>query len=107
MERMKGFGPSSQAGDSTEAMGRAKPPFIAVGHAEKISRQQPREEFLNQILGILSGVAFSANISVKRIPVSAAQRLQSRLCPRRRGVPRGQNHTPVCGREDTGLRLRW
>ena len=64
----------------------AKTAELRIDGIQPVLRQQPGEEFLGQILGIISPITFPANVSIKRVPVSAAQSLQSRLCPGRRGV---------------------
>src|SRR5688500_10516871 len=62
---------------------RSELPFVAVGHAQIISREQPREEFLSQVLGIMHIASFPPNVSVERIPVGAAQFLQRLMGLRR------------------------
>src|SRR5439155_7780298 len=84
---------------------RAKLSFVAVGYAEIISRQQPREELLSQILGIVSVITFSANISIKRIPVSAAQLLERvGRCGRR--IAAGRQDHAVWSRKGAVVRTR-
>ena len=86
---------------------RAKLPFVPVGDTEIIPRQQAREEFLSQILGIVSAVTFSANVTIERIPVSAAQFFQRLGGLRRRHVTSRQHDAPVRGGEQLSCRWTW
>src|SRR5439155_25220473 len=51
----------------------AKLSFPAFYPAQIVPRQQPRKEFLSEILCVVSRIALPAHVSVKWVPVSAAQ----------------------------------
>src|SRR5262245_39309525 len=52
---------------------------FAAELADEFVFHEPREKLLRQVLGVLCAAALAADISVKRIPVSAAERFQRSL----------------------------
>src|ERR1043165_10201767 len=80
---------------------RAELAFVPVGHVEVIARQQPSEKFLGQILAVVRAVTFSAQVSIKGIPIRPAQ-LVHRVGSLGRAVASsfGKN-TPVGRRKET------
>src|SRR6266498_4573071 len=55
---------------------RAEPAFLWMDLIEIVLLQQPREETLGQVFGVRRTVPLPANVSVERIPVTAAQLFQ-------------------------------
>src|ERR1051326_8251642 len=74
---------------------RAELTFASVGHAEIVSGQQPREEFLGQILSVVRCMALSARVSVERIPIRPAQLRQGLRGFWRIPLSRLKHHAPM------------
>src|SRR5262249_9441278 len=87
--------------EGTEQEG-AKLPLVAIGPPQIILREQSREEFLSQVPGVVEIITFPENVRVERIPVGAAELLQSlvslsrfRLATRQHDAPMGREE-PTC-----------
>ena len=51
----------------------AELPFARIDLRQIVLTQQPRKEFLSQVLGVLGAVSSPADVSVEGIPVGAAE----------------------------------
>ena len=74
---------------------RAKLAMLGVQALEIILFQEPREECLREIFGILLRVTFAPDVSVERKPIAPAKLAQRAIRLRRGLAPGGQHHRPA------------
>src|SRR5262245_14905429 len=78
---------------------RAKLAPLAVGELQEFFLEETGKKGLRQVLRILRTTALATNISVKRIPVTAAKFLQGILRAGRGIMARSEHDAPVCCRK--------
>src|SRR5262245_58271511 len=70
---------------------RPKSSTFLLRSPERFLFQQLGKEGLRQILSVFRAATLSAHVSIKRVPICAAQLLQRLLCPRRGIVTGGKD----------------
>ena len=78
----------------------AEAALLPVGLGQPVLLQQPREELLRQVLGIVGLIAAAADVGVEGIPIGLAESGQRRLGAGRVAARRRQHHRPM--RRDEG-----
>src|ERR1043166_2738080 len=72
------------------------PPFLP-GQLHNVLLQEPREERLSQVLGILRVVAQQTHVGIERVPINATELLQRLLGAGRRRVGGAEHDAPMRG----------
>src|SRR5712692_9780184 len=85
---------------------RAELPLAAVGRADVVLFEQPREKLLSEILRVGQVVALAPNVSVKRVPIGMAELGQGLRGFRRRLLRRREHHAPMRRGELSGAAPR-
>lgn len=76
-----------------------KPAPLRLHRRQVVLADEPGEEFLRQVPGVLGRKPGASHVGVERILVRAAQLFERRGSLRRRGLPGGQDHAPLrCGK---------
>src|SRR5438093_12758032 len=76
--------------------------LFPIHRGEEVLLQQPGEELLRQVLGLVGRMALAADESVKWIPIGAAQAGKGLFRLRRAPILGGDDEAPMGGREPAG-----
>ena len=82
---------------------RTEPALLAIHLGEIIFLKQAGEKALRQIFGICDVITQAPNISIQRMPISAAEPFHSRFSVRPEALAGGQHLAPVSGGKHFGL----
>src|SRR5262249_11274953 len=99
---LAGVGPVALVGQAVLAGRQQERPefaLLAVYYLQVVLFQQPGEELLGQVLGLVRPVPLPADEGVEGIPVGPAQGGEGFTGPRRGLVSGGEDQAPLCGRE--------